>query len=422
MTTMRLLALLAASAEGCRFIAYCGNRTIDARSLLLDGENNLLALATSRPLLPALSLSRHYDEAQVPLRNVEKNLDGYGVSWYEEGESFPRRVRSSNPIIKDNVSDATFQNLLDGRAVPMLFRTGLDKCIEEPQPPSNEALESRAVFAHVRAASPNSTQKETNSHPFAFHTLTWLHNGHVWGFEKFREQLIAKLPKKLLPLVAGDTDSELAGAVFASHLAGFPYRKTYDLVALRAAMLATVANLRERSLRVHETVHECPADMPPSSLNFAVSDGRSLVVIRFRSSMSEDPPTLYYRQVEEGVIVASEPSSSDAETLKEWTLLGKNRMLSYSPSTGVHVECVCPHSCDADVSAAAHFSGRRDTGAAVFDKDVAVWCATAAVLAFLLARRWPAQSLTEEERRDPALPIIAVMLLAWCLTNNTTPR
>ena len=95
--------------------------------------------------------------------------------------------------------------------------------------------------------------------------------------------------------------------------------------------------------------------MPPSSLNFAVSDGRSLVVIRFRSSMSEDPPTLYYRRVDEGVIVASEPSSSDAETLKEWTLLGKNRMLSYSPSTGVHVECVCPHSCDDDVSAAAHF-------------------------------------------------------------------
>ena len=95
----KLLLFLAAAARcvtACRFIAYCGNRTVDARKLLLDGENNLLALATSRPLLPALSLSRHYDEAQVPLRNVEKNLDGYGVSWYEEGESFPRRVRSAN--------------------------------------------------------------------------------------------------------------------------------------------------------------------------------------------------------------------------------------------------------------------------------------------------------------------------------------
>ena len=52
-------------------------------------------------------------------------------------------------------------------------------------------------------------QKET-THPFAFHTLTWLHNGHVWGFEKFREALIATA-EKLLPLVAGDTDRNWPG-------------------------------------------------------------------------------------------------------------------------------------------------------------------------------------------------------------------
>ena len=162
--------------------------------------------------------------------------------------------------------------------------------------------------------------------------------------------------------------------------------------------------------RFHTGSDVCP-DMPPSSLNFAVSDGRSLVVIRFRSSMSEDPPTLYYRRVEEGVIVASEPSSSDAETLKEWTLLGKNRMLSYSPSTGVHVECVCPHSCDDDVSAAAHFAGRPDAGAAVVGKGL-VWYAAATVLAFLLGRRWPARSLSEEL----ALSVVTVLLAWWCLT------
>ena len=162
--------------------------------------------------------------------------------------------------------------------------------------------------------------------------------------------------------------------------------------------------------RFHTGSDVCP-DMPPSSLNFAVSDGTSLVVIRFRSSMSEDPPTLYYRIVEEGVIVASEPSSSDAETLKEWTLLGKNRMLSYSPSTGVHVECVCPHSCDDDVSAAAHFAGRPDAGAAVFDNGL-VWYAAATVLAFLLGRRWPARSLSEEL----ALSVVTVLLAWWCLT------
>ena len=166
--------------------------------------------------------------------------------------------------------------------------------------------------------------------------------------------------------------------------------------------------------RFHTGSDVCP-DMPPSSLNFAVSDGTSLVVIRFRSSMNEDPPTLYYRRVEEGVIVASEPSSSDARTLAEWTLLGKNRMLSYSPSTGVHVECVCPHSCDDDVSAAAHFSGRSDDGADVFYKDFAVPFAAGA-LALLLGRRWPARSPTADLALDLALTVVSV-LLAWGLVN-----
>ena len=174
--------------------------------------------------------------------------------------------------------------------------------------------------------------------------------------------------------------------------------------------------------RFHTGSDVCP-DMPPSSLNFAVSDGTSLVVIRFRSSMSEDPPTLYYRIVEEGVIVASEPSSSDAETLKEWTLLGKNRMLSYSPSTGVHVECVCPHSCDADVSAAAHFSGRSKADA-VFDKDGLVWGAAAALLTFLLGRRWPPGPLTTESELVwyLALPVVSVLLVRYLTNLYATPR
>ena len=198
--------------------------------------------------------------------------------------------------------------------------------------------------------------------------------------------------------------------MFASHLAGFPYRKTYDLVALRATMLATVAASEGALVRVHES--EGSDVCLTCRLISQLRGVRTAVIssIRFRSSMSEDPPTLYYRRVDEGVIVASEPSSSDAETLKEWTLLGKNRMLSYSPSTGVHVECVCPHSCDDDVSAAAHFSGRSEADAVV-GKGL-VWYAAATVLAFLLGRRWPARSLSEEL----ALSVVTVLLAWWCLT------
>ena len=48
---------------------------------------------------------------------------------------------------------------------------------------------------------------------------------------------------------------------------------------------------------------------------------------------------------------ASEPTSSKTEDLREWVLLGKNRMLSYSPASGVVVECVDHGDCDDDVPA-----------------------------------------------------------------------
>ena len=73
-------------------------------------------------------------------------------------------------------------------------------------------------------------------------------------------------------------------------IAGFPERRSYDLISLRAAMLSTVAQLRVRSLAAHQnmTYGSCDAaDLTPSSLNFAVSDGRHLVVIRYRSSPVE---------------------------------------------------------------------------------------------------------------------------------------
>ena len=124
--------------------------------------------------------------------------------------------------------------------------------------------------------------------------------------------------------------------------------------------------------------------------------------------MSEDPPTLYYRIVPEGVIVASEPSSSDAETLKEWTLLGKNRMLSYSPSTGVHVECVCPHSCDDDVSAAAHF-GRSEATPLL----ARAWFGTPPPRSWRSC--WAGGGLLGLYLRT-ALSVVTVLLAWWCLT------
>jgi predicted glutamine amidotransferase len=218
----RALLLLVAGARACRFMIYVGEQPVDGREFLLDTENNLLSLATEPPLVPAAKLSPRFNATQFALRNAELNLDGYGVSWYEAGEPFPRRVRSAAPVVDHGEPDATLAALLRGDAVPTLFRASMDSCVEEPLAPPKVELRSRAIFAHVRAASPFAEISEKNSHPFAFQTLAWLHNGAVHGFERIRDELLAATRPAARSLVAGSTDSEIAGAVFADHLAGFP--------------------------------------------------------------------------------------------------------------------------------------------------------------------------------------------------------
>ena len=113
----RALLLLVAGARACRFMIYVGEEPVDGRAFLLDTENNLLSLATEPPLVPAAKLSPRFNATQFALRNAELNLDGYGVSWYEAGEPFPRRVRSAAPVVDRGEPDATLAALLRGDAV-----------------------------------------------------------------------------------------------------------------------------------------------------------------------------------------------------------------------------------------------------------------------------------------------------------------
>ena len=120
----------------------------------------------------------------------------------------------------------------------------------------------------------------------------------------------------------------------------------------------------------------------PASMNFAVSNGRGMVVTRFRSKADEDPPSMYYKMGvpdryradtgasslvsagsgrgqgdvrANGLIVASEPLEETLPALSAWRLLGKDKMISFHPSEGVRVECLsdrCSPDLPADIEAA----------------------------------------------------------------------
>lgn len=92
-------------------------------------------------------------------------------------------------------------------------------------------------------------------------------------------------------------------------------------------------------------------DHEASSLNLAVSDGRTVVATRYRSCLFQEPPSLYLNVdgVEKGVLYfASEPlDRTDA-----WELLHKDEMLIVTIDAGITRECLS-QTCDAEVNAAA---------------------------------------------------------------------
>ncbi|MEX2528612.1 MAG: class II glutamine amidotransferase [Gemmatimonadota bacterium] len=74
-------------------------------------------------------------------------------------------------------------------------------------------------MAHVRAASPGSIVAETNSHPFRFGPLLFMHNGDIGGFARIRHPLLERLGDDTFHRILGSTDSEHFFALFQEELA-----------------------------------------------------------------------------------------------------------------------------------------------------------------------------------------------------------
>jgi glutamine amidotransferase len=258
---------------------------------------------------PANSLvlqSYHARERSEPL-----NGDGFGIGWYA-------------PDVTD--TPGTLVSL-----TPAWSNQNLRSVAEHVMTP--------CFFGHIRAASPGMRVSEANCHPFRYGRYLWMHNGNVGGFSKLRRRLRGSLPDTLCDAIEGTTDTEHAFMLFLTLLAPGPDTGANEMVS---AMTATVARLE--SLRAEASVDE------PSYLNFAVTDGRSLVATRYASDRSREPITLYFpagtRVVTEGerprlvcaceaecsVIVASERLSDVAE---DWARVAPNHLIQVTSDRAV---------------------------------------------------------------------------------------
>ena len=142
---------------------------------------------------------------------------------------------------------------------------------------------------------------EINCHPFRFGALMWMHNGAVGAWPKVKRPLTGLLADRWFMSVKGGTDSEWAFALFLDRLerrgvdpGADPGSAGFASATMRAAMLDTIACINELVAAVPEDQMEQQGIDGRSLLNFAVTDGHSVVCTRYVSSSTDEAASLYF--------------------------------------------------------------------------------------------------------------------------------
>ena len=260
----------------CRWVLYKGDRikiadvvTRPAHSLVDQAQNHVV-------FTPGVESSRLYDREQRTHRDHGVNADGFGLGYYTA----------------------------DSKAVtPTLIKSLLPPWSSATLSEIAEATDTRLLFAHIRAASPGLRVSEANCHPFRCGRFMFMHNGGVAGFAKIKRKLRAMLRDDILNGIEGTTDSEHAFALFMNMFPDQgihgPFKRFVDAATLHAPPLpaaSIVAALRQTVARIRQLQKQCGLSFEEShsSLNFAVTDGHTVVALRCRTHPKQDPPSLYY--------------------------------------------------------------------------------------------------------------------------------
>lgn len=231
----------------CRWAAYAG-----APVFLSD--------VIASPHHSLIDQSKAAAECKTPI-----NADGFGLAWYDQ--------RPEPGIYRDVYPAWSDPNLL---ALAYQVRSSL-------------------FLAHVRASTGTATSRN-NCHPFVHGRWSFMHNGQVGGFERFRKSADMMIDDAQYSDRKGATDSE---ALFLM-AAGFDLERD-PKGALALAVDALEGLSRDKGHGPH------------MRLAAALSDGQNLYAVRYASD--DRAPSLYYRWDADwrGWAVVSEPFGNAAD-------------------------------------------------------------------------------------------------------------
>lgn len=210
----------------------------------------------------------------------------------------------------------------------------------------SNCTESLLVFAHVRAST-QGVLSESNCHPFQYGRIMFMHNGGVLAFDKIKKKLVNHIEDKFFIFIQGSTDSECCCALFLDTLYKMGYDPedplvTFNHKVLREALLKTIELLKN---------WQTALTSEPSLMNFAVTDGESVIATRYITSHIDEAASLHFsagskffeyepglfkmerlNRSQDVVFIASEPLTFERG---DWTCVPTNTVISITKNNTV---------------------------------------------------------------------------------------
>lgn len=280
----------------CRFLIYSGHSPILLSHLITAPTHSIL--------------TQSYD-SRLRLDAIPHNGDGFGVGYYTTAPS-RRRTETTDASNESGNNIAAKDEIIDLGPEPCIFTSTIPawNCRNLERLASKTV--SPLVFAHVRATTEGALS-DSNCHPFSRGALMWMHNGGIGGWKLgVKRKLVTAIGDRWFEGVGGSTDSEWAFALFLDSLEGLGIDAD-DEGKQRAGFGHTV--LRKAMLRTIERINGFIGDLPEevrlagdtrSLLNFAVTDGKSVVCTRYVSSKTDEAASLFFSS---GTSWREQPSS-----------------------------------------------------------------------------------------------------------------
>jgi ergothioneine biosynthesis protein EgtC len=261
----------------CRLLAYIGT-PVSLEPLLYKPEHSIIV--------------QSYEPKEM-LSGVV-NADGYGVAWYD----------------------------LKKHSEPFIYKNTLPIWNDVNLPSISRYVESKNILAYVRSATSGQALDMSNSQPFQYKNLSFIHNGRI---DKFKNTLYrpirSKLSDEIYNWIGGSTDSEHFCAMILNHLTSNPDK------TVEQALQATLLEIQDMALN-YDTY---------ALINLVISDGKRLVASRYATK--SPAPTLYWVKNDENfpnsVILASEPLFTG-----NWQTVPENSIISVGDDCDIRIEAI----------------------------------------------------------------------------------